>query len=181
MAEFGEVPSDLPLIRESIINGRNLGKGSSEPTNEIVGITPVIRWDNPQIQNKTANGHFDFPVDMNRDIDFSIHFIWALTDAESDGDVLNFNFDYTVYIVEGTDLNNTPTTADDPATAVSTGALAAGDVYESVFAIDAQDATNPTTAAQGLGFEISFPTLTDANKLEGVDIISVHMHYTALY
>lgn len=172
--------SAKPITRTLHISGANFGKGSTAPTDVLLGTSPEVPALLFDAVAETASVYQSFLADTDRSQDLTLRIQFALVNAETNGDALSATLDYVVPVVGVTGSGPTKTSTQVLATkTVTTGeGLAVGDVYEIEFPISAADATNPTAAGAGIAWEFH---LTNTTGVAAVHVLDADLDYKALH
>lgn len=180
MATFGTVNSSTTLTREVLIAAHAVKKGATAPTDQTVGTTPTIAVLRFAATNELISQYIAFPADMDKTAAMAIHIEWCLVSGQTNGDTMDWTIDYVCPRENstGNGLAKTSTQVNGTTTVTTGNGLAAGDVYSTTISITPGDATNPTANANGIALELH---MTDTSGVASVDLISLHLNYTAKY
>lgn len=179
MSEFGEIDTRTVLNKQIIIPINNFRRGVTAPSNEVIGVSPaipVLRFSNT---NEIASFFVFMPLDWNQK-DIKLILIFALVNAQINGDTLDMACDYvgTLTNATGKGVTKTSTALAGQVVCTTGGGLAIGDTYTLEFILPASDVNNPLVVAVGVGFEIRMANLLE---ISAMDLLSGCLVYEADY
>lgn len=171
MTDFGAVLSSVPLIRSpGHVGVETLRKGSTAPTDVLVGTTPSVPALLFDATAELVSGSFELPSTYDGgDVVFTLY--GALVNVQLNGDVWSWNVDYLAVTPGTTGEGITKASTNlTPTRTITTGeGLAIDDVYDLAFTFGAGDATNPlSTDVKIIVFEMSLANLTGVAAIHAI-------------
>lgn len=181
MTAFGDVRSDTRLRRQLIVPISDFRMGVSSPTEVVLGSSPgipALLFDNPP---ELASTFAQMPTNWDRSVDVDLVLAIQLVNGQLDGDALDMTVDYVVPRQNDTGNGVTKTSTQLlPSLVVSTASgLAAGDAYELRATFNRNDASNPFTSVNALGFGFELH-LTNLIEVGAFHLLSTCFSYEAL-
>ncbi len=182
MTTFGAIPSDIALTRSIDFDATEIGKGSTAPTDVVVGTSPEVSALLFDATAETGMVLASLLPEMDLNINFTVHFLWALVNTEVNEDQLDLTLDYIVFQenVTGAGLTKTSTQILATQQVTTNGGLAIGDVYDLDVTLVFDDATNPLNVTDAAGIVIEFH-LTNLTEIAAIHLLDVDIEYTALF
>lgn len=179
MSEFGEVDTRTVLNKQIIIPINNFRRGVTAPSNEAIGVSPtvpVLRFSNI---NELASFFVFMPVDWNHE-DVKLVLMFALVNAQINGDTLDMACDYVATLADATGegVTKASTTVAGQTICTTGGGLVIGDTYTLEFTLPSSDGNNPLVVAVGVGFEIRMSNILE---VAAMDLLSGCLTYEANY
>lgn len=177
---FGGVASDQVLTRSIHLAGDQFRKGATAPTDVTIGTTPTITALRFDATNELASVYASLPADVDRSQNIILRLQFALIGAETNGETLDVNCNYTAILANstGSGPGKANTNVAGQTTVTTANGLATGDVYTMDITFVAGDATNPLANAVALAIEIN---LTNITGVIGMDVLDADLIYEALY
>ncbi len=177
---FGTVNSNQGLTKALNFSGAQLGKGSTAPTDVLIGTSPEVPALLFDATNETASIYTSFFPDMDLSEDMRIRVQFALVNTQVNGDAVDLTFDYIVPVagITGSGITKASTQVTASKTITTGEGLAVDDLYEVIATLPAADATNPITGGSALSLEMH---LTNVSGVAAMHVLDADLEYTALY
>lgn len=157
MTLLRDVAGNTPLANQLILDLVNFRKGVTSPTDSTIGTSPVTPTLLFAATNELVSTFLVMPpTNWDRTVDCTLVLIWALSVAETNGDVLSVTLDYTVPLknTTGSGPGKASTQVLGTTTVTTADGLAAEDVYTTNMVLPSADATNPFTSDDAQGFSL---------------------------
>lgn len=175
MVNFGEINSSTQIQRTYTFTVNNFRKGATAPADVDIGTTPTVRALRFSATNELLSFDFVLPNEMvpGANVSLSLHF--ALVDTETDGDALDFTFDYITVQENNNELfTKTSTQTAGQVTVTTANGLDPATCYEMNIVLDGADADNPLNPNDTLCIEMH---MTNTTGVARADLVSSHIVY----
>jgi len=168
-------------IRKTRFGVNNLQKGSTAPTDALIGTTPSVAALLFDATNELISFNLIPPEDMDLRKDFTIDVHFALVNAQVNSDVASGTIDYISFDSAANEvLTKTSTQITASETITTAGGLAIDTAYVMQFTVDVSDATNPIEDLVNGQIAFEFH-LTNLTGVAAIHVTGAHINYTALY
>lgn len=177
MTLFGDVAGNTALVREIAISSASFRKGSTAPTDAVLGATPEVPALLMDATNELVDIGVVLPINWDKG-DIEVRLLYSLVNVQLNNDAMDLTCDYVATRFAG---GAGPTKAHTNVAAQTlcvTGRLAVDDTYEAVFTMLAADATNPLANAVSIHGEIH---LTNVTGVAAIHLIAGRVRYTATH
>lgn len=183
MSNAGEVASDQALTRSLNLSIGDFRKGVTAPNDVTIGTSPSVPALNFSSVGELLTAAIAMPADWDKSADCTLHSFWALSQAETNNDVLNITLDYVApeENVTGAGPAKTSTQVTPSVTVTTANGLAIDDIYSVSATISEADANNgfsPGDAVAGFAFEIHLGNTTGVAE---ANLLGFRLDYQALY
>ena len=177
MSNFGDVSGDTTQLRQFIISANQFRKGTTAPTDVLIGTTPEVFALHFDATNELVTADVMMPRDVDFSVDPKLVLVVALSTSETDADTLDLTCDYTM--VKATEsFAKTSTQVTGQTTVTTANGLTAGTCYQITFSFARADANNPFDAnVKSSVFEIH---LTNTDEVGEFDLISACFAYEGI-
>lgn len=177
MTNFGDVAGNTALVREIAIASSAFRKGSTAPTDVVLGTTPEVPALLMDATAELVDIGVVMPINWDKG-DIEVRLLYSLVAVQLNNDAMDMTCDYVATRLAGGTGPTKAHTNISAQTLCVTGRLAIDDIYEVVLSMAAADATNPLADAVSIHGEIH---LTNLVGVAAIHLIAGRVRYTALH